>query len=68
MEGVVLWGVGIAYAKGQSLQRSGCVSGTEMGRECYGDTRERAAGLVVLGLAGVWVLHEEQIYFRHSEC
>lgn len=23
---------------------------------------------VVLSLAGVWILHEEQIYFRPSEC
>lgn len=29
---------------------------------------EPPRGLVVLGLAGVWVLHEEQTYFRHSEC
>ena len=37
-------------------------------REYCGDTRELAWGLVVLRLAGVWILDEEQTYFRHCEC
>lgn len=49
--------MGIAYAKGQILQRSDCVPGTEMGRECRGDTRALAAGLAVLGRAGVCGFH-----------
>lgn len=55
LQGVVFWGVGRAYAKGQSVQRSDCVSGTEMEREGCRDTGELAAGLVMPGLAGVWV-------------
>lgn len=46
----MLRGVGIAYAKAQSVQRSDCASGTEMGRACYRDTRELPAGLVLLAL------------------
>lgn len=69
-------GVGLAYAKVQSLERSDRVSGTERAvppwyrdraRVLWGH-RELAGGLVVLGFAGAWILHEEQIYFRPSEC
>lgn len=37
-------------------------------REYSGDTRELAWGWVFPGLAGVWILDEEQIYFRHGGC
>lgn len=71
----MFWAVGIACAKVQRLERSDCISGTEGAvrcwygapGECCGDTRELAWASVVLGFAGIWILHEEQVYFRHSE-
>lgn len=72
----MFWAVGIACAKVQRLERSDCISGTEGAvrcwygapGECCGDTRELAWASVVLGFAGIWILHEDQVYFRHSEC
>lgn len=74
---MVFQAVGIAHAKVQRLERSdryfrhskGSATLVPRSRsKCHGDTRVLAWGSVVLGFAGVWILHEEQIYFRHSEC
>lgn len=70
--------MGTARAKVQRLERSDCNPATERaGRsgagtegapgECCAETRELAWGSVVLGFAGIWILHDEQVYFRHSE-
>lgn len=70
--------MGIARAKVQRLERSDCNPATERaGRSGAGtELRESAvqrpgslpgARSSVLGFAGIWILHDEQVYFRHSE-
>lgn len=58
----------------QRLERADCISGTGRAvrpwyrgsvESIYGDARELTRSLVGLGLAGVWILYEGQIYFRH---
>lgn len=56
------------------MERADCISGTGRAvrpwyrgsvESTYGDARELTRSLVGLGLAGVWILYEGQIYFRH---